>query len=78
MMAKRPADRYQSMTEVADALWRWLADSGQGSQGRQLAERPDGPHSAHRRRLPSSAARRRDSGELPLRGGGNAGDGHAQ
>ena len=33
MMAKRPADRYQSMAEVADALRRWLADNRQSSQG---------------------------------------------
>jgi serine/threonine-protein kinase len=33
MMAKRPADRYQSMAEVAEALRRWLADNGQSSQG---------------------------------------------
>ncbi len=32
MMAKKPADRYQSMTEVAEVLRCWLADNSQGSQ----------------------------------------------
>ena len=31
MMAKKPADRYQSMNDVAQALRRWLADRGLGS-----------------------------------------------
>ena len=30
MMAKKPADRYQSMNDVAQALRRWLADRGLG------------------------------------------------
>ena len=33
MMAKRPADRYQSACEVAGALGEWLAAHGHGPQG---------------------------------------------
>ncbi len=31
MMAKKPADRYPSMAEVAQALQRWIVDHGSGS-----------------------------------------------
>jgi serine/threonine protein kinase len=72
MMAKRPADRYQSMSEVADALRRWLLDYGQGSQG---GSSPSGRAAAGTppiaQRLspsgssPGSASKRRDSGVLP-------------
>ncbi len=33
MMAKKPANRYPSMNDVAQALRRWLADRGLGSSG---------------------------------------------
>jgi serine/threonine protein kinase len=33
MMAKKPVDRYQSMTEVAQALRRWLTDHGLSASG---------------------------------------------
>lgn len=36
MMAKKPADRYQTAGEVADALTQWLADHGYGSGSGKL------------------------------------------
>ena len=36
MMAKKPADRYQTMDEVAHVLRRWLADRGLGPDGSGL------------------------------------------
>ena len=51
MMAKKPADRYQSMNDVAQALRRWLADRGLGSSRRQRSFRfrPfGGRNAAHR------------------------------
>ena len=42
MMAKKAADRYQSMSEVAEALRRWLADRGLGGSGLSNSGRPAG------------------------------------
>ncbi len=39
MMAKRAADRYQSMAEVAEALGRWQSDHEQGSKGGSSSSR---------------------------------------
>ena len=70
MMAKKPADRYQSMDEVAQALRRWLADRDLSGSGRLGSGTPP-----IARRLTQvgtlavtaagTSARRRDSGELP-------------
>jgi serine/threonine-protein kinase len=62
MMAKRPADRYQTMDAVAQALRRWLADRGLGSSGSGLAAAVGGPGSSAGSSL-SSAAR---SGGHPI------------
>ena len=40
MMAKRPADRYQSAAEVAAALAEWLTAHGHVSQGALLGSGP--------------------------------------
>ncbi len=45
--------------------------------GRQLAERPDGPHSAHRRSPSVVRGQAPRFRRVAPRGGGNAGDGHA-
>ena len=66
MMAKKPADRYQSMTEVAQALRYWLADYGQGSQGGSGTRSGGGtPPITRRLTQAQPLPRRRDSGELP-------------
>ncbi len=68
MMAKKPADRYPSMVEVAEVLRCWLADN---SQGAPSGTSPGGKSGAGAppiaRRLPESGASpaRRSSGELP-------------
>ncbi len=62
MMAKKPADRYQSMDDIAQALRRWLADrdlSGSGKSGSGT------PPIARRLTQVGTPAKRRDSGELP-------------
>ena len=73
MMAKRPADRYQSMGEVAAALRDWLANYGQGSQsdggsskaasGSQIGRVT--PPIARRLPSPGPLPSPRDSGKLP-------------
>ena len=68
MMAKKPADRYPSMTEVAEVLRCWLADNSQGSQsGSSLGGKVGGGAPPIARKLPESgsSAKRRSSGELP-------------
>ncbi len=75
MMAKKPADRYPSMDEVAQALRRWLADRGLGSgsglgssggSGLSGSSRLGGsPHIARRLTQAGVASKRRDSSELP-------------
>ena len=71
MMAKKPADRYQSMNDVAQALRRWLHDHGLGSSGSGLSPGSDisksGRLSGGSQRLPQAIAttKRRDSAELP-------------
>jgi serine/threonine-protein kinase len=80
MMAKRPADRYQSASEVAEALAGWLADHGHappgsginggpGSSGRLMAAaRAAAAGTAGGPRRPTQdggPARRRDSPSAP-------------
>jgi hypothetical protein len=73
MMAKKPADRYQSMDEVAEALRNWITDYGQGSQsgtslgGSSLSGRLGGGTPPLSRRLTQAAplAPKRDSSVLP-------------
>jgi serine/threonine protein kinase len=70
MMAKKPADRYQSMSDVAQALRRWLADRGLGSAG---GSDPSGsgrvsgktPPIAQRPAQSGAPSNRGDSSELP-------------
>ena len=64
LMAKKPADRYPSMTEVAEVLRCWLTDNSQGSQS---GSSPGGGTPPIARRLPDSgpSSMRRNSGELP-------------
>ncbi len=63
MMAKKPADRYQSMDEVAEALRCWQVDFGGGSQDGG----PPGAHARGSRRVLSSDAmpKRSESSALP-------------
>jgi len=78
MMAKKPAERYQSMDEVAEALRCWQVDFGGGSQGggppgvpargsRSGSGAPPGAPARGSRRVPSSDAlpKRSDSSALP-------------
>ena len=69
MMAKKPADRYQTMDDVAQALQRWLSDRGLGSGGSGLSGsgRLGGgtPPIARRLTQAGTPSKRRDSGELP-------------
>ncbi len=77
MMAKKPADRYQSMNDVAQALRRWLTDHELGSAGSGLGSAGGSDLSGSGRlgsgtppigrRLTQTGApsKRRDSGELP-------------
>lgn len=70
MMAKRPADRYQSMNDVAQVLRQWLVDRGLGSglgSGLSGSGRLKGGTPPIARRLTQAGApsHRRDSGELP-------------
>jgi eukaryotic-like serine/threonine-protein kinase len=68
MMAKKAADRYQSMDEVANVLGCWLQDNGQGSQsgGSRVGRLGGGtPPIAKRLSQSGSYSKRRDSGELP-------------
>ena len=46
MMAKKPADRYQTMDEVAHVLRRWLADRGLGPDGSGLGSGTGGSGSS--------------------------------
>jgi serine/threonine-protein kinase len=66
MMAKKPADRYASMTEVANVLRRWLADNSQGS-GSSSGGRAGGgtPPIARGTAESGTSSKRRTSGELP-------------
>ena len=70
MMAKRPADRYQSMNDVARALGQWLADRGLGSSAavwahpgqRSFRSGPSGERNAsHRAAVDAGPARRPNS-----------------
>jgi serine/threonine-protein kinase len=68
LMAKKPADRYQSMAEVAEVLRFWLADNAQGSKsGSSPGGKVGGGTPPIARKLPESGSlsKRRDSGELP-------------
>lgn len=74
MMAKKPADRYPSMDDVAQALRRWLAERGSGSaggSGLSGSGRLAGGTPPIAKRLTQAGtpvgtqAKRRDSGELP-------------
>jgi serine/threonine-protein kinase len=67
MMAKRPTERYASMSEVADVLRCWLADNSQGSQsGTSSKAGIGGGTPPIARPLPDlDASQRRNSGELP-------------
>ena len=56
MMAKKPADRYQTMDEVAHVLRRWLADRGLGPDGSGLGSGTGGSGSSTGSSL-SSASR---------------------
>ncbi len=56
MMAKKPADRYQTMDEVAHVLRRWLADRGLGPDGSGLGSGTGGSGSSAGSSL-SSASR---------------------
>jgi len=68
MMAKKAAERYQSMNDVAQALQQWLADRGLGSSlGSDLSGsgRLGGtPPIARRLTQAGAPSKRRDSGEL--------------
>ena len=73
MMAKKPADRYQSMNDVAQALKRWLADHGLSSSGVGLVSNLSGsgslggktPPIARRLTQSGMSSTRRDSAILP-------------
>jgi hypothetical protein len=76
MMAKKPADRYQTMDEVAQVLRRWLVDRGYGSAGGSPGAsggfdlsgsgRLSGGHPIARRLTQAvMPVRRREAGELP-------------
>ena len=70
MMAKKPADRYQSMNDVAQALQRWLAERGSGSgSGSDFSGsgRVGGGTPPIARRLTQTGApsKRREPSELP-------------
>ncbi len=68
MMAKKAAERYQSMNDVSQALRRWLADRGLGSSsGSDLSGsgRSGSTPPIARRLTQAGTLNRRDSGELP-------------
>jgi serine/threonine-protein kinase len=65
MMAKKPADRYASMAEVADVLRRWLADNKPGSKAGSSGIGRGTPPIAQRLPDSGSAIKRRNPGELP-------------
>ena len=70
MMAKKPADRYQSMNDVSQALQRWIAVYGTGSAGGSSLSgsgRLAGatPPVARRLTHTGAPAKRGDSGDLP-------------
>ncbi len=64
MMAKNPADRFQSMNDVAQTLRRWLADQGLGSSSGSIG-RLTGGVATPRVTQAGPLSKRRDSGELP-------------
>jgi serine/threonine-protein kinase len=64
MMAKKPADRYPSMDDVAQALRRWLADRGLGPSGSGLGSVAGGLGSSGGSSL--SSASRLGSGAYPI------------
>jgi serine/threonine protein kinase len=77
MMAKKAADRYQSMSEVAEALRLWLADRGLGGSGLSNSGRRAGATRPVAQRLTQagtpakgsdSNALRRAVAEAPLAG----------
>ena len=67
MMAKKAADRYQSMNDVAEALRRWLADRGLGGSGISNSGRVTGATPPVAQRLAQAAAPSKGSDSSGLR-----------